>query len=186
MPECANIHSRTSAIALKIFGADLSPNGSIVSMNILPCHLVPSNGRSLGCTGTMRYAFYCDLCGWIKGSACSLNYVLYKPCSMDDNKWTISRMQYSRKKSSTMAYMTTKQPQLKLKLKVQLVCIPLMVGRTFCTSLMTAALPASFSTRPPSQLGTSVLKGSIVAIVSPAACSCPIHTDGETSGCCVQ
>ena len=98
MPECANIHSRTSAIALKIFGADLSPNGSIVSMNILPCHLVPSNGRSLGCTGTMRYAFYCDLCGWIKGSACSLNYVLYKPCSMDDNKWTISRMQYSRKK----------------------------------------------------------------------------------------
>ena len=57
MPERANIHSRASAIALKIFGADLSPNGSTASVNILSCHLVPSNGRSSGCTGTMWYAF---------------------------------------------------------------------------------------------------------------------------------
>ena len=104
--------------------------------------------------------------------------------------WMITNGQYHAcstvGKKAAPKYMATKQPQLKLKLKVQLVCIPLMVGRTFCTSPMTAALPASFSTRPPSQLGISVLKGSIVAIVSPAACSCPIHTDGETSGCCVQ
>ena len=40
---------------------------------------------------------YCDLRGQIKVSACSLNYVLYKPCSMDDNEQTISRIQYSGK-----------------------------------------------------------------------------------------
>ena len=40
---------------------------------------------------------YCDLRGRIKGSARSLNYVLYKPCSMDDNKRTILCIQYSRK-----------------------------------------------------------------------------------------
>ena len=40
---------------------------------------------------------YCDLRGQIKVSACSLNYVLYKPCSMDDNERTISCIQYSRK-----------------------------------------------------------------------------------------
>ena len=55
MPECANIHSRASAMALKIFGADLSPNCSTVSTNSLPCHLFPSNGQSLGCTGAVRY-----------------------------------------------------------------------------------------------------------------------------------
>ena len=46
-----------SAMALKIFGADLRPNGSTVSMNSLPCHLVPNNRRSWGCTGTIWYAF---------------------------------------------------------------------------------------------------------------------------------
>ena len=51
MPECANINSRASAMALKIFGPDLSPNCST-----LPCHLVLSNGLSSECTGTIRYA----------------------------------------------------------------------------------------------------------------------------------
>ena len=38
---------------------------------------------------------YCDLCGRIKCSARSLNYVLYKLWSMDDNERTISHIQYS-------------------------------------------------------------------------------------------
>ena len=75
---------------------------------------------------------YCDLRGRIKSSARSLNYVslLCKPCSMNDNERTISCIQYSREKAAPK-YMTAKQPQLKLKLKVQFMFS--------CSSVMTSA-----------------------------------------------
>ena len=43
---------KASARALKIFGTDRSPNGSLVSTMMLPCQLTPKSCRSVGWTGT--------------------------------------------------------------------------------------------------------------------------------------
>ena len=54
---CARIHhSSTSATALKLFGTERSPNGSIGSTYSIPSHSTACRGRSKGCTGTRRYA----------------------------------------------------------------------------------------------------------------------------------
>ena len=50
------IHSRPSAKALKIFGAERSPNGSMGSTYRFPSHSTSCSGRSVGWTGTKRYA----------------------------------------------------------------------------------------------------------------------------------
>ena len=44
------------ATALKILGADLSPNGSIGSMYVWPCHCIARRGQLCGWTGIRRYA----------------------------------------------------------------------------------------------------------------------------------
>ena len=49
---CVRAHSGASAMAVKILGADLRPNGSMLSTKILLFHLIPSSKRSCRCTGT--------------------------------------------------------------------------------------------------------------------------------------
>ena len=56
MPLDLSTHSIASAWAVKIFGADLNPNGSIASIYTAPIHCTPSKGLSSGWTGTRRYA----------------------------------------------------------------------------------------------------------------------------------
>ena len=51
------IHSRPSARAEKIFGADLRPKGRVVSMKRPLCQAMPSSLLSSGCTGTFLYAW---------------------------------------------------------------------------------------------------------------------------------
>ena len=53
---CRTPHSRASAIALKILGADLSPNGSIGSTYTCSPHSTACKWWSSGWTGTRRYA----------------------------------------------------------------------------------------------------------------------------------
>lgn len=55
-PICLRIHSRVSATAVSIFGADRSPNGGVLSTKWEPFQEIPNNSQSEGWTGSSRYA----------------------------------------------------------------------------------------------------------------------------------
>ena len=53
-------------MALNILGADLRPKGRAVSTHSFPSHCMPSSRRSVGCTGTIRYALYMsNFASWV-------------------------------------------------------------------------------------------------------------------------
>ena len=56
-PRCSITHCKASATTLNNLGADLRPNGSILSTKIRPFQHMPSMGRSAGWTGKSLNAF---------------------------------------------------------------------------------------------------------------------------------